>query len=104
MFGKICGNVANIINTLAPENTLSIEDAHEILCAPKLRNYFAINLAYFSFLAPTYELRCCFTFLFVTIRHPSQAPNRSLVDQPIWCRKLDGQPMICWFLETDDKQ
>ena len=49
------------------------------------------------------KLRCCFAFLIVTIRHPSQATNRSLVAQPIWHSKLDGQPMTSWFLETDDK-
>ena len=54
MFRRICGNVANIINTFAPDDTLSIEDTHETLCAPKLRNYLAFNLAYLSFLTPTY--------------------------------------------------
>ena len=43
--------------------------------------------------ATTLKLRCCYTFLFVTIRHPSPATNRSLVVQPIWRSKLDGQPM-----------
>ena len=32
---------------------------------------------------------------FVTVCHPSQETNRSLVVYPISCAKLDGQPMIC---------
>ena len=53
-------------------------DLHALLCTQEGQQ------PHYRSVSGTHGLRCCFAFLFVTIRHPSQATNRSLVVQPIW--------------------